>query len=152
MTWVNMKRPTRTRRLSIAAITSLLAFMALASAGVRSFWTWDGWVFPGEAELTGIMLHRGSIFCVHPTGETLQGGFRHVSGPVQTDPGLPGSILGFFVSNDLDHGADGIRTFALQMPLWLPLLLLLVAPVLWLVARPANAPAFPFITDAKQSK
>lgn len=146
---VNMKRPTRTRRLSIAAITSLLAFMALASAGVRSFWTWDGWVFPGEAELTGIMLHRGSIFCVHPTGETLQGGIRHVTGPAQADPGFPGSILGFFVSKDLDHGADGERTFALQVPLWFPLLLLLIAPVRWLIARPAEGPAFPVITDPK---
>lgn len=33
-----MRRPTRTRRLSIAAIASLLAFGVVAAAGVRSFW------------------------------------------------------------------------------------------------------------------
>lgn len=147
-----MRRPTRTRRLSIAACLSLLVFVLVGSAGVRSFWIWDGWVYTPKAELTGIMLHRGSIFCVHPRGETLQGGLRHVSGPANADPGLPGSILGFFVSNDLDHGADGERTFALQVPLWFPLFLLLVAPVRWLIARPANAPAFPVVTDAKRAK
>src|SRR6185437_12354296 len=40
-----MRRPTRTRRLSIAAIVSLVAFVVLASAGVRSLFVYDQWDF-----------------------------------------------------------------------------------------------------------
>jgi len=36
--------------------------------------------------------------------------------------------------------------FSFWIPLWFVLLLLLIAPALWLVARPTNAPAFPVIT------
>jgi len=46
-----MHRPIRTRRLSIDAIWSLLAFMVVAGAGVRSFWIAD--------ELTGVRNEIG---------------------------------------------------------------------------------------------
>jgi len=37
-----------------------------------------------------------------------------------------------------------------DVPLWPLLLLLLIAPIRWLIARPANAPAFPVIAKARQ--
>lgn len=40
--------------------------------------------------------------------------------------------------------------FLAGMDLLIPLFVLLIAPVWWLSARPANLPAFPVITDAKQ--
>jgi len=44
------------------------------------------------------------------------------------------------------------RFFDIMIPLWLTLLLVLIGPVRWLIARPANAPAFPVITDTKQKR
>jgi len=38
-----MRRPTRTRRLTIAAVLSLMAFGVVTGAGVRSFWSLDCW-------------------------------------------------------------------------------------------------------------
>lgn len=38
-----------------------------------------------------------------------------------------------------------------HVPLWIPLLLLLIAPVCWLIAQPANIAAFPVVTDTKQA-
>ena len=46
-------------------------------------------------------------------------------------------------------GAQMTREFEIVMPLWPLLILLLIAPVRWLTARPANAPAFPVIANAK---
>ncbi len=37
-----------------------------------------------------------------------------------------------------------------HLPLWIPLLLLLIAPIRWLIAHSAITSAFPVINDAKQ--
>jgi len=37
-----------------------------------------------------------------------------------------------------------------DVPLWLPLLLLFIIPAFWLPSRPASPPAFPVVTNANQ--
>jgi hypothetical protein len=63
------------------------------------------------------------------------------------------SIAGFS-KNEIDHVAvasgEPSTELCFEVPLWFPLFLLLIAPVRWLIARPANVPAFPVITVAKQ--
>src|SRR6185437_3656282 len=41
--FLSMRCPTRTRRLSIAAMVSLLAAVAVGTVEVRSFWNYDAW-------------------------------------------------------------------------------------------------------------
>ena len=66
---------------------------------------------------------------------------------------VPKNVLGFAVENRVEHHELGSeKVFAVRIPVWFPLLLLLIAPARWLIARPADAPAFPVITDAKHSK
>ena len=63
------------------------------------------------------------------------------------------SALRFYLENS-DSFPDypgALREFQIFIPLWFPLLLLLIAPVRWLIARPQYVPAFPVIADAKQS-
>ena len=137
-----MRRPTRTRRLSIAAIVSLLLFATVAGAAVRSFWIWDEWGSRNyERWLT---LDYGCVVYAHsfnikgyppsPKG--------HISGKVRY-PRYEGSVLGFYAETiSIDGRTYQLDTYHLRVPLWPLLLLLIVIPVRWLIARPANAPAF----------
>ncbi len=137
-----MRRPTRTRRLSIAAIVSLLAFVVLAGVGIRSFRV------PGEVRIgwqNKIAVEAGYVTCVHiyQTKEV-----RDQSGNLKWPAKFLWIAAGFrvgqwivFLAGDYTWAAYGI-----EFPLWFPLLLLLFAPVLCLIARPANAPAFPVVT------
>ena len=66
-------------------------------------------------------------------------------------PDLPDrSFLGFSYEHEKSLGEvaryEG-RYF--WLPLWFPLLLLLIAPVRWLISR-RSRPAFPVITDVEQ--
>ena len=54
-----MRRPARTRRLSIAAILSLLAFVVLMGEGARSLWSWEQ-VAVGNGMALGV--DAGSFF------------------------------------------------------------------------------------------
>lgn len=143
-----MHRPTRTRRLSIVAMVSLLAFVVVAGEGVRSFWTLDHWnISRGHwTDEEYITLGRGCVLYYRDmsnldlaSGLPLHvsenvGRFRHVGG-----------ILGFDYYNGRNlQGRQ--RHFMLRIPLWALILLLLIAPVRWLISRPANTPAFPVVT------
>src|SRR6185437_4047796 len=135
-----MRRPIRTRRLSIAAMVSMLAFVVVAAAATITI---------GEDELAvgNCPLQVGHRLII----------FRHFS-----DARLPRSsddmkretlfdrrILSFAVSKYRATLGDYVLVdFYIEVPLWFPTLLLLIAPVRWLMARPANAPAFPVIIDA----
>jgi len=74
----------------------------------------------------------------------------HLSGSMQPHLlDMPNSFLGFAAKTNVFSSPFGIeKDFALRVPLWFPLLLLLVYSRRWLIARPANAPAFQVV--AKQ--
>lgn len=144
-----MHRPTRTRRLSIAAIVSLLAFVMLAGAGVRSFWTWD---MLTDGNGRAIALQQGCIIYEHSIATRPDAPSSHFSGSAKNLP-VPKNFLGFAVENRVIHTQFGNdKVFGVRVPTWLPLLLLLLAPTCWLLARPASAPAFPIVTDSNQRK
>ena len=144
-----MRRPTRTRRLSIAAIASLLVFAIFAVAGIRSFWTADGW-FDSSGRL--IALNAGCLTYWHfsvpnflPTG--------HLSSSSSPDKrAFEQALWGFRVDKNSSSDPSGnVSYFRVASPIWPLLILLLIAPVRWLIARPANAPAFPVIANANQA-
>jgi len=135
-----VRRPARTRRLSIAAIVSLLAVCPY----IRSFWTYDGFDFRSGGE---IELDRGCFLYE-------QAGVKHIWGAYLGN-NYRDSIWGFAIGNPvaIDPVTLGnISFFRIRIPLWPVILLLLIAPLRWLIARPPNAPAFPVIVDAKQPK
>lgn len=128
-------------------MVSLVALLALAGAAVRSFRvasdTKIGW-------RNDILLDGGYITYLHiyQTREARdQSGnlkwpikFRWIGGGFRVGQWI------LILSNEYTFVQCGI-----EFPLWFPLLLLLIAPVRWLIARPASASAFPVITDATQA-
>jgi|SRR6185437_802493 len=148
-----MRRLIRTRHLSIAAIVSLLVFGAVLGAGVRSYWSWEQ-VAVGDGMALGV--DTGCLFYTFDNQGTAPG-FSHQS--VEPDAewiadAYPATwrFAGFSVNslNSPIKPTGRFKVFIFRVPIWFPLLLLLIAPVRWLIARPANAPAFPVITDAKR--
>lgn len=141
---LRMRRPTRTRRLSIAAIVSLAAFALLAGAGVRSFWTWDSWKLGPQS---AIGLEDCRILFAHGS-RNLFPGPTHQTGYSGRIPG--DSVLGFSYTHlRIPMPKTTAEAFVYGVPIWFPLLLLLIIPIRWLIARSTSAPAFPVITDAK---
>jgi len=60
-------------------------------------------------------------------------------------------MLPIAVVQQTDHLLVGdLIQRAVWVPLWFPLLLLLITPARWLIARPTNAPAFPVIAEGRQ--
>ncbi|HEX5243836.1 MAG TPA: hypothetical protein VFW23_11290 [Tepidisphaeraceae bacterium] len=125
---------------------SLLAFGVIAAAGVRSFWTVDSWMH-GDRRVVGMALGRGRAYVSLPIEVNVQ---------QSSDAKLfetHSAIFPVAFVNKVYHLPSGdLRQHAVWVQLWFPLLLLLIIPMCWLVARPANAPAFPVITDGKPSK
>ncbi len=157
-----MRRPTRTRRLSITAMVSLLAFAAVAVAGARSFWIVDRWkIWTTDVENFGdqrtIELRRGHIYYLYDsvdgtTTDPIHESFATKSTSWPNDDEIPinWSFAGFSERHFYMKGQDSpLEFFCIAVPFWFPLLLLLIIPIRWLIARPANASAFPVITDAK---
>ena len=151
-----MQRPTRTRRLSIAAMVSLAAFAVVAGADVRCFWNYDIWQTVSKKGGCAIILGRGCAVFARRSGAALPGaipimrrGHTHLDyQPHRSD------ILESFWNFKIQNGA-GLKPsygsmFAFGGPVWPLLLLLLIIPIRWLIARPANASAFPIITEPKQ--
>lgn len=139
-----LRKGTRTRRLSITSIASLLAFGLVAGAGARSFWTWEGW---WSEHGWGLGLEGGCACYSRGSGTANQDiAPGHESGDFrQEDFDYPGSKLGFWVGTTSTSGTG--QLFLLRFPLWFPLLPLLVAPVRWLMARTTGGSAFPVVTD-----
>ncbi|HEX5242368.1 MAG TPA: hypothetical protein VFW23_03820 [Tepidisphaeraceae bacterium] len=150
-----MRRPTRTRRLSIAAIASLLAFVVAAAAGVRSFWISDTWIFAiCQSE---IALSSGCVTGARIKSVGMKGFDRskHLSDRVAPDKhNIARAMWGFRAWRVVLPHRSGVREeiSAIEAPLWSLLLLLLIAPVRWLIAHPADAPAFPVIADTRRAK
>jgi len=144
-----MRRPTRTRRLSIAAIASSLAFVVVAGAGIRSLWNLDCW--ENANGRWGIALAGGCAHFNHHSGMVVQYipiGFYHIDLKLDRSDAAR-AIWGFSIDREFVHLKNGNgRNFYLHLPLWPLLILLLIAPACWLIARPANAPAFPVVTKS----
>ena len=143
-----MRRPLRTRRLSYAATMSLLAFMAVAVAGIRSVRSYDIW---GSGTWV-IGLENGSVKFLRETGYYANGpmsSLGHISGSATARRPLINFRFSINSHDVIPNRPGAVRLLEVQIPLWLPLLLLLIAPVCWLIASPANAPAFAVITDAR---
>jgi len=135
--------------LSVTAILSLLASVVVAAAGVRSVRTYDAW---GSNNWT-IGIENGSIGFMRETGYYADGPMDrlgHISSAARTAG--PFVNLKFSISSQdvIPSRPGALKILELHIPLWLPLLLLLITPVCWLIARPANAPAFAVITNAKR--
>src|SRR5690348_16105615 len=117
-----MRRTTRTRRLSIAALASSLAFVAVAGAAVRSFWIPTVKVF---GDWNRITLEHGSVT------------YLRLSKIGSVDPSaayleLPAdskwNLLGFGMMKRVYEAANysllSLHWFII--PLWFPLLFLLI--------------------------
>lgn len=119
-----MRRPTRTRRLSIAAMGSFVAFVVVASAGLRSLWTADDWMV-GTGRAIG--LNDGHIFFAHGSRSIVHGP-PHQSSPSSSYPFA--SFLGFsFRHIKIPLRKTTAEAHVYDVPFWFPLLLLLITPV-----------------------
>ena len=148
---IPMRRPTRTRRLTIAAMVSLLAFVGVAGVGARSLWIVDSWYY---SHSIGVRLEGGRFGCMHESSDRVISGitFTHFTFRM-----MPRQVLTVFWKFHIHRAEYAVtfpggslghtKVFVVWIPLWFPLLLLLIAPVRWLIARPANTPAFPVVTD-----
>jgi len=136
-----MHRPTRTRRLSIAAILSLVGLVVIAGAGVRSFWTMDELDFGHDR---AIALNGGCLHYAHASFLVNRYRIQHLSRKYQVITS-PRTNLGFGVWNQVLSPKQTV--FRACAPIWPFLLLLLIVPVCWLIARPAATSAFPIITS-----
>lgn len=147
---LTMHRSTRTRRLSIAAIVSLLAFVAVAGIGARSFWTWDTFESWGDDGDRAFELVHGCVAYTRTSPDPprqLLGARDHVHLVGQKSPSLYAveqAIWGFNLTKQSLVGAKG---FSIRLPIWPLLLLLLIGPIRWMISRPAGGPAFPVITE-----
>lgn len=151
-----MQRRIRTRRLSFAATMSFAALLALSLAGIRSFWTSDALYLPAGCRL---LISHGYFQYSH-TWISQASGYplkeRSLSYESGLDPMEPGSLgrrfLGFsFFHIKASQTSNCLDLFELWIPIWFPLLILLIAPVRWLIARSGNAPAFPIIAETCRS-
>ena len=134
-----MPRPTRTRRLSIVARVSFAVFVFGALVELLSFGHRDG-IFVEDSPNIG--LDEGSIVYYQelPLTDAAQ----------QPRPFAYNFWFISAVRNQFPNSPT-LAYLRIQVPLHFPLLLLLIIPMRWLIARPANAPAFPVITDANRS-
>lgn len=157
-----MRRPTRTGRLSITAILSLLALVAVAGIGVRSFWFQESWTLQpastGRVAERMIALNRGRVSCedvswITATKPSELRDLGYMSGDLKSP--FPGhrSILGLSETKEvaLILKDRTLVILVVDVPLWPLLVLLLIAPLRWLIARPAGGPAFPVVIDSKSN-
>ena len=136
-----MRRPTRTRRLSIAALASSLVFVVIASAGIRSFWRWDAITNHYGRD---IRLEAGHITyrqMSDPLSAALYPRARHIAWKTRV------SRESLILWPRIEIYGNSLNVC---LPLWPVLLLLLIAPARWVTARPIGGPAFPVVTDGKE--
>lgn len=146
-----MRRPSRIRRLSVAAIVSLLVFVAVAWIGVRSFRIRSAYELGDHQRILitrGYFQYYACRFTPLPVRLEVD-----YAGPMAMVPDMPRkAYLGF----SFEHRSQNLLTSLFDvdlfwLPLWFPLSLLLIAPALWLIARPAKVPAFPVIADERRA-
>ncbi|HEX5242373.1 MAG TPA: hypothetical protein VFW23_03845 [Tepidisphaeraceae bacterium] len=147
-----MRRFARTRRLSIAAAVSLVLFIAIAALWGRSYTMCYSelhqriHVQGQQIDFTTDVLRvcDGSLYFHHDVTQF----------PVPNINSNEEKLLlqsrantyAFMRQPPWDGASWPGDPNTWHVPLWLPLLLLLIAPVCWLIARPVNATAFPVVT------
>lgn len=146
---VSMRRLIRTRRLSISAVVSLLAFGLVATTDARSFWHYDTWI--SQNGCLAIGLANGSAVTnyefatksrIYPRGRHMQ--FKTTN---QVGSRIWQNVRAFPIQCEMIHDRAGNGgTFCFCASLWPLLLLLLIIPMRWLFARPESSPAFPVVT------
>lgn len=151
-----MQRRIRTRRLSFAATMSFAALLALSLAGVRSFWRWDALYLPAGSKLLishGYFQYSHTWISQAPGYPLKERSLFYDSGLNPTEPESLGThFLGFSCFHiKASQTSNCLDLFELWIPLWFPLLILLVAPVRWLITRLGNAPTFPIIAETCRS-
>lgn len=137
----------------IVALLSMVAFLAVGTVGVRSLWVHDSFYEWGDYGDRAIDIYNGCVAfrrqLPNPPRMLITGIDAHEHTAMQLTPGLQSieqAIRGF-ERTETDLTASKI--IVITTPIWPLLLLLLIAPVCWLIARPASAPAFPVVV--KQS-
>lgn len=147
-----MQSPIRTRRLSIAAIVSCTVFSAIAVGALRNdkLWHRDGVRNHREIYLaSGCITYWSMSNVTAPDPQFL---ILQPSTGVRADRRETNwSFAGFSLKEGTEEFNKNrfyelIRFHAL---LWPMLPFALVVPLLWLIARPTKAAAFPVVTDAK---
>ena len=125
-------------------MVSLLALVVAASADIRSYWNIDAWQSVRNGKGRALVLVCGCVAFAGGAGiPFLPNGHSHFDNePYRSD--VLQSLWHFELH---DPGGPEYGFVGPLLPL---LLLLLIIPVRWLFARPASAPAFPVITDAKR--
>lgn len=127
---------------------SLLAFVVVAGASIRSFWNYDAWQTVINGEGYAFVLEFGTAGFGCRSGEAIP---SQPSGHFHADHNPDRYAVRFGIREFQFHASRKEAEIDFRIPLWPLLLLLLIAPLRWLIVRPANAPAFPVITDAKQA-
>jgi len=137
-----MRRPTRSRRLSIAAIVSITGVFVIAAAAVRSLWAFDHLDFTSAQ---GIGLSEGCIVYWRWSGKSLIGMNTEGNPPIL---GALRPYIGTHEKQVFSTSSMNPKCFYVSVPLGLPLLILAITIAYWLVGREADEPAFPIV--AKQ--
>lgn len=129
-----MSRLTRTRRLSIAAVVSLLLFGGMTGTESQSIPIGDS----GLLKLSDGTMEFRLVWNQKPSADPGSSSFSEHD------------VLGFTVTKWV--AGFGPVHLIIEVPRWPIFLLLLIIPVRWLIARPPNAAAFPVIADTRRAK
>jgi len=95
-----------------------------------------------------VALDGGCLYYARASLKFRQNSVEHVSWRYRVIA-YPNDFLGFAVWKRVMRFPKATGTgsvFYVRAPLWPLLILLIIAPARWLIARPENAPAFPVIT------
>ncbi len=119
-------------------MVSLLAFAVVVGAGVRNLRVWDSWNTPR----LNIGLYRGCA-CYSQSAKAEQGAcFKHYSGRIPQNAAIALKFESF--------SSAQTRQFGIRIPLWFPLVLLLIVPLYWVMALPVSSRAFLVVTTRVQ--
>lgn len=152
-----MRRLTRTRRLSIVAGVSLVLFSAIAVLWVRSYTMCYSELHQRirvqgqQIDFTTDVLRvcDGGLYFHHEV--TQFPGANINSNEEKLLLQSRGSSYAFMRQPPWDGASWPGDPNTWHVTLWIPLLLLLIAPVCWLIALRADTAAFPVVSNAKQA-
>ena len=131
-------------------MVSLAVFAVILGATLKSFWRQHASFGGGPPR---IALDHGYITFDEMSGVTATDrsdlrALGYISGDLKMMAPNHRGLLGFSETKSVAIFLKGYTLVLINftVPLWFPLVLLLIAPVRWLIARPENAPAFAVVT------